>query len=195
MTALDTFFDQLWLVIVAFFTLIGDKLFMVTALFHPLGPALTISVVAFAGVCLTKGLNRLIITRRYRELEADFQYWREVREEAVRCDDREIGQRMARNIDQAKLNKAYYDYFFEGLLLGMARKVIPLFFLFAFVNEKYRPDQLELLFGRPYVLACPTTSGEPLLLGSIFWFVVSLLSGYLLWYLVSRISRRWFQAV
>ena len=39
-----------------------------------------------------------------------------LRQEAMACEDREKGKALARNIDQAQLNKAYYDYFFEGFV-------------------------------------------------------------------------------
>ncbi len=183
MENLDNFLDRVWMLIVSLFTSFSDLFFLFTSLFHPLGGALTISIIAFLAVCLTKFLNRIIITKRFIALEADFKHWHAVREEAGKCEDREKGRRLARNIDQAKLNQAYYDYFFEGLLLGVARKIIPLFFLFAFINETYRSERLEELFGHHYVIALPSTNGEPLLIGAVFWFILSVFFWYLVWYL------------
>jgi hypothetical protein len=96
---------------------------------------------------------------------------------------------MARNIDQAELNRAYYDYFFEGLLLGLARKIIPIFFIFAFINEFYRPESMLEIFGRQYVLQIPSSSGEPILVGTIFCYFVSLLTCYLLWSILGKLFR------
>ncbi len=189
MAIVDALLDRLWLLIVSFFTAAAHLFFTLTSLLHPYGAAVTIAAIAFFGVCITKILNRIIITRRYKELEEEFAHWHSLRQEAMQCEDKEKGRRMARNIDQAQLNKAYYDYFFEGLLLGMARKVIPLFFLFAFVNEMYRPEQLVTLFGQNYVLAMPTVGGEPLLIGTILWFFLSLIGGYLFWHLAAKLLR------
>lgn len=187
MSTLDFILDKIWFFIAQIFSAIGHGLYNLTSFFHPLGPAMTISLIAFATVCLTKLLNKLFITRRYKELEANFNHWRSLREEATSFEDKEVGQRMARNIDQAELNKAYYDYFFEGLLLGMGRRIIPIFFIFAFVNEFYRPEQLEALFGQNYALALPGSSDQPLLLGAIFWYITSLLGWYLLWHFARKL--------
>ncbi len=189
MATFDAILDQLWLLIVSFFTFIGHISFTLTSLLHPFGPAITISAIAFLAVPLTKILNRVIITQRYIKLEKEFTHWHTLRQEAINCEDKEKGQRMARNIDQAKLNKAYYDYFFEGLLLGMARKVIPIFFFFAFVNEMYRPEQLEILFGQGYVLVLSLPGKEPLMFGAVFWFFISLIGGYIGWYAITKILR------
>ncbi len=187
MAKFDAMLDWLWLLIVSFFTTASEAFFTFTSLFHPYGAVITISAIAFQGVCITKLLNRVIITRRYKELEKEFTYWHTLRQEAMHCEDVIKGRRMAQNIDQAKLNKAYYDYFFEGFLLGMARKVIPLFFLFAFVNEMYRPQQMVAIFGRNYVLA--VGGEEPLLIGAVLWFFLSLLGGYLFFSVVANFFR------
>ncbi len=177
MAKIDAMLDWLWLLIVSFFIAASEAFFALTSLLHPYGAMITISTIAFLGVCMTKLLNKVIITRRHKELEKEFTHWHTLRQEAMHCEDAIKGRRMAQNIDQAKLNKVYYDYFFEGLLLGMARKVIPLFFLFAFVNEMYRPQQMVAIFGRNYVLA--VGGEEPLLIGAVLWFFLSLLGGYL----------------
>jgi hypothetical protein len=74
-------------------------------------------------------------------------------------------------------------------MLGIARKIIPIFFMFAFINEYYRTEKLTALFGRSYVIEIPTTSGEPLLAGAVFWYIISLFIGYFLWFAVPKLIR------
>ena len=187
---MEAFLDLLWQYMVVGCTAAGDTLFQITQFLHPLGPALIISVLAALTVCITKTLNRLIITKRYVELEKTYHHWLELRQEALQCDDREKGQRMARNIDKAELNKAYYDYFFEGLLLGLARKVIPIFFVFAFINEYYKPSRLQEFFGANYVVAMPSMDASPVLIGSVFWFFISLITCYIVWSVMAGLLKK-----
>lgn len=184
---MESFLDTLWEHIAAAIQFCGQSLYGFLENFHALGPVTLIALLALATVAFTKLLNRWIVTKRYLELEKDFHYWVEVRQEAMKCEDREKGKRMARNIDQAKLNKAYYDYFFEGLLLGIARKILPIFFMFAFINEFYRPTQMLQIFGREYVLQMPSTGGEPILVGAVFWYFCCILISYLLWSIGRRL--------
>ena len=186
---IESFLDTLWEYIAASMQFCGQSLYGFLENFHFFGPAVLIASLAFATVSVTKLLNRWIITKRYLELEKDFHYWVEVRQEAMKCEDRVKGKRMARNIDQAKLNRVYYDYFFEGLLLGIARKILPIFFMFAFINEFYRPTKMLQIFGREYVLQMPSTNGEPILVGAVFWYIICILGGYLLWSLGARLLR------
>lgn len=184
---MESFLDTLWEYIAAAIQFCGQSLYGFLENFHALGPAVLIALLALATVAITKLLNRWIITKRYLELEKDFHYWVEIRQEAMKCEDREKGKRMARNIDQSTLNKAYYDYFFEGLLLGIARKILPIFFMFAFINEFYRPTQMLQIFGRDYVLQMGSMNGEPLLVGAVFWYFICILGGYLLWSIGARL--------
>ena len=186
---MDAVLDTLWEYLAIGFQFLGESLFSLLQHLHFLGPFALITFLALCTVCVTKLLNRVIITKRYIELEKKFNYWVKVRDEATKCEDREKGKRMARNIDQAELNRAYYDYFFEGLLLGLARKIIPIFFIFAFINEFYRPESMLEIFGRQYVLQIPSSSGEPILVGTIFCYFVSLLTCYLLWSVVGKFFR------
>ncbi len=72
-------------------------------------------------------------------------------------------------------------------MLTIARRIIPIFFMFAFINEYYRTENLTTLFGRSYVLQIPSTSGDPMLVGAVFWFIISLFLGYLGWFIVAKI--------
>jgi hypothetical protein len=187
---MDALLDTLWEHLAAGFVFAGDSLFALTSRLHFLDPALLFLGFAFLTVCLTKILNRIIVTRRYRELEERFNYWVGIREEALRCTDREKGRRMARNIDTSELNRAYYDYFFEGLLLGIARRIIPIFFVFGFINEYYRPEKMLEFFGREHVIQLGGSVDGPILIGSVFWFFFSVLMLYILWAIAARVVGR-----
>jgi hypothetical protein len=186
---MDALLDTAWEYLAAGFIFLGDSFYSLLQNFHFLGPVALIFILALCTIGIIKILTRLITTKRYTELEEKFNYWSGVRDEAMRNEDREKGKRMARNIDQAELNKAYYDYFFEGFMLGIARKIIPVFFMFAFINEYYRTENLTGLFGQPYVMSLPGSGGEPILVGAVFWYVISLLLGFILWFTIGKIVR------
>lgn len=186
---MEALLDTIWEYMAAGFIYLADVLYAGLQNLHFLGPAVLIFLLAIATIGAIKFLTKLITTKRYTELEKTFNYWSALRDEAMRCEDREKGKRMARNIDKAELNKAYYDYFFEGFMLGIARKIIPIFFMFAFINEYYRTEKLTSLFGQAFVLKLPSTSGEPILVGAVFWFLISLFLGFLLWFGIAQIIR------
>ncbi len=139
---------------------------------HFLGPIPVIFLLAAMTVALTRVLKKFIKTKRLGTLENDFQHWLGVREEAMRCEDREKGKALAKNIDKAKLNKAYYDYFLEGLLLGFITFYLPVISMAAYINEAYRSERLLALFGRDYILKFGDK--EPVLFGGLFCFIISI---------------------
>ncbi|MBM9604992.1 hypothetical protein [Desulfopila inferna] len=186
---MEAFLDTLWEYLAAAMQFVGQTLFALLQNLHFLGPLVVISLLALCTVAITKLLNRLIITKRYIMLEKEYRQWFELRQEAMKWEDREKGRKLARNIDQAELNRAYYDYFFEGFLLGIARKILPIFFVFAFINEFYRPSRMIEIFGRDYILQAGTSNGEPILIGAVFWYFISLIGGYLLWSVAARLLR------
>lgn len=186
---MEELLDTIWEYLAAGFIYLADVLYAGLQNLHFLGPIVLIFLLAVATIGAIKLLTKLITTKRYTELEKTFNYWSALRDEAMRCEDREKGKRMARNIDKAELNKAYYDYFFEGFMLGIARKIIPIFFMFAFINEYYRTEKLTALFGQAFVLKLPSTNGEPILVGAVFWFLISLFLGFLLWFGIAKIIR------
>ncbi len=183
---MDAVLDTIWEYMAAGFHHLAETFYATLQNLHFLGPIVLITLLALCTVAVTKLLSRLINTKRYTELEKKFHYWSGLRDQAMQCEDREKGKRMARNIDQAELNKAYYDYFFEGFMLGIARRIIPIFFMFAFINEYYRSENLLTIFGRGYVLQIPTSGGEPLLIGAVFWYIISLFIGYLFWFFAAK---------
>ncbi|PHR25178.1 MAG: hypothetical protein COA36_14325 [Desulfotalea sp.] len=186
---MDAVLDTMWEYLAAGFIFLANLFYSFLQNFHFLGPVVLIFLLALGTIGLIKALTRIITTKRYTELEETFNYWKDLRDEAMRSDDHEKGKRMARNIDKAELNKAYYDYFFEGFMLGIARKIIPIFFMFAFINEYYRTENLTALFGQPFVMMVPS-NGEPILIGAVFWYIISLFLGFVAWFAVEKIVAR-----
>lgn len=187
---MDYYLDIAWEKIALGLKLAGEQCFALIQNFHFLGPVALICMLAVFTLLITKTLNRFIITKRYQELEKEYYHWYHLRQEALRWDDTEKGKILARNIDQAELNRAYYDYFFEGLLLGIIRKIVPIFFIFAFINEYYKPEHLVQMFGKGYVLRMGTLSGEPLFVGAPFWYFLCLVTCYLLWPLAKWLIKK-----
>ncbi len=154
------------------------------------GPAFILVLLAFITVCCTKFLGKRCLTKRHVKLEKEFYHWLGVREEAMRCEDREKGSRMAKNIDKAKLNRCYYDYFLEGLLLGLATMYLPILMAMSYVNTFFRPERLMELTGKEYIMQFGLSKGEPILIGSIFFYFVSLLSFYMGWVILKKAIER-----
>jgi uncharacterized membrane protein (DUF106 family) len=177
---MDAFMDSLWLKIEAGVHFLRGLLDIAFSPLHALGPVVTISVIALVTVLVTKVLTKTIRTRRFAALQKEFIYWRELREEAMKAEDTEKGRRLAKNIDQAKLNRVYYDYFFEGLMLSLATKYLPILAFLAYVNETYRPAAMEKMFGHDVLFYLPF-SAEPKPVGPVFWFVLSLAAFYTCW--------------
>ena len=134
---MDNFMDALWGNILTMIQY-GASLFdWLLTPFHVFGPLFVMTLLAIITVLITKFLNRIIITKRYVALEKEFQHWFKVRQEAMKGEDYEKAKRLARNIDQAKLNRVYYDYFLEGFLLGLMRNVLPIFLMVTYINEYF----------------------------------------------------------
>jgi len=176
---MDEFLDVIWFKIVVGIHHLQDLLDYIFGPLNTLGPAVAILFIALVTVVITKSLSKVFKTRRYRELQKEFRHWFNIRQEAMKCDDREKAKRLAKNIDQAKLNKVYYDYFFEGLLNNIVTKYLPILLLLAYVNETYRPANLLKLFGREYVFKVGHVGEHTLFMGSIFWFMISIVLIYL----------------
>ncbi len=155
------------------------------------GPLPVIVFLVLVTVCMTKFLSRIYTTKRYETLKKEFTHWFNLRQEALACEDREKGKLLAKNIDQGKLNKVYYDYFFEGLLKNILTVYLPCLIVAAYVNEAYKPDNLMSKFGKKYVIELSASNGEPTVFGALFCYVVLLLTTYLCWYLIGKaIARR-----
>jgi len=189
---MEDFLDSVWLKILVLVDHIKTFLDLIFAPLNSLGPAFAILTIAFVTVIITKILTKTFKTKRYKELQKEFEYWYNVRQEAIKCEDREKAKFLAKNIDQAKLNKAYYDYFLEGFLIRLMTRLLPIFSFLAYVNEAYKASNLLKLFGREYVFKFKSYSGEDVVVGAVFWFVISIFLVYLGWFIIRKIWSRYF---
>lgn len=187
---MEDFLDIIWFKIVAGVSYIADLMDLVIAPLNPLGPVWVILILVLVTVCLTKTFSRYYTTKRYLALEKEFKHWYNLRREALSCEDPEKGKALAKNIDQVKLNKVYYDFFFEGLLKNILTTYLPILCMAAYVNEAFRTDKMIENFGQKYVFRFSNTSAEPVLVGALFWYVVSLLTTYLIWYIAAKYYRK-----
>ena len=187
---MDKLMDVIWFKILVGIQYLKDLLDLIFGPLNALGPVVAISAIALAAVVLAKVLTRTLKTKRYKELQKEFTHWFKIRQEAVKCDDPQKAKLLAKNIDQAKLNRVYYDYFFEGLLNSIATKYLPILIFLAYVNEAYQPGNLLKLFGREYIFQIGSTGDNPIFVGSIFWFVISILALYLLTFAAKKIFHK-----
>ena len=187
---MDKLMDVIWFKILVGIQYLKDLLDLIFGPLNALGPVVAISAIALAAVVLAKVLTRTLKTKRYQELQKEFTHWFKIRQEAVKCDDPQKAKSLAKNIDQAKLNRLYYDYFFEGLLNNLATKYLPILIFLAYVNEAYQPVNLLKLFGREYLFQIGRAGDNPILVGSIFWFVASILVIYLVSFAAKKIFHK-----
>jgi hypothetical protein len=145
-----------------------------------MGPGVVIFVLALFTVGITRFVARFYVTRRYLHLEKEFHHWKGVREEALKHPDTEKGKTLAKNIDQAQLNKAYYDYFFEGLLKHFITKVLPLLLMAAYVIKVYSPQALLSRFGEKWVFSFSFGSLFQINASSLLWFVICVIFSFIL---------------
>jgi len=178
---MEEFLDIIWFKIVGAIGYLVELSDMALAPLNPLGPATIILILALATVCFTKWFSRIYTTRRYETLKKEFTHWFNLRQEALACKDREKGKLLAKNIDQAKLNKVYYDYFFEGFLKNILTTYLPGLIMAAYINESFRSEILMAEFGSPYIFRFAGSGGTPVAIGGLFWFVISLLGTYMAW--------------
>jgi len=188
---MEEFLDIIWLKILLLVQYFVRCLDFILAPLDPLGPAAKILVVVFVTVAATKFLSKIYKTKRYIELQKEFRHWYNLRKEALACKDPDQGKALAKNIDQAKLNRIYYDYFFEGLLSSLPTKYLPILTMAAYVNEAFKPDNLLKNSGREYIFKFINYDGNVILIGAIFWFVLSLLGVYLTWFIVEKIYAKY----
>jgi len=188
---MDEWMDRVWDAIVAFVVRIALMLDQILApLNDRLGPALVILLLVVLLVALTKFLGNVYHTKRYVELKKNYEHWYTLRQEAMACEDREKAKALARNIDQAQLNKAYYDYFFEGFLKSIATAILPILFFAAYVNHAYEPEKLLEQIGRKTIFSFSRTNGEPIAVSAFFWFVICLILVHLTWFVVAAVVKK-----
>ena len=184
---MDAFLDNLWEQILGGLEGLASGMDLILSPLEALGPGWVIAILAFATVGLTRILVRVYRTRRHDALQKEFLHWQSVREEAMKCEDRDKGKAMAKNIDQAKLNKVYYDYFFEGFMKNLVTTVLPILTTIAYLSRTYTKENLEARFGSPWVF----TLGGDFHVGTLFWYVVCVLTGFIVFGIFSaRMGRR-----
>lgn len=184
---IDAYMDKAWAYIelaVLYMAKILDRLLLPL---QPLGPVLIIALLALIAVMTSKLLGRVVNTRRHRELKDEFQYWYALRQQALTCEDPEKGKLLAKNIDHARLNRVYYDYFFEGLLKSLVTQFLPLLVILAYVNNAFRPAHLLANFGRDHLFQWQWFVADPVTINAPFWFVVLVIVIYVLWALSDKL--------
>jgi len=184
----DEFFDGVWFKIVDGVHWCAARLDDIFSLLHPFGAMATIVGVALLTVLLQKLLTRSYRTKRHAELGKRYRELRALRDEALKWTDEERAKRLARNIDQAELNQVYYNYFFEGLMMALLTKYLPFALLLAYVNESYRSERLEELFGRQYVVRFGGEGAAEF--GAPVVFTVAVILLHVLWLVVRGRLRR-----
>lgn len=174
--------DTLWMIILNALNYVRGALDTLFSPLHVLGPTATIMIIAFLVVLVVKLFTSKFKTKRYKELENNFYYWYDIKQHALQVQDTdpEKAKELGRNIDKAKLNKVYYDYFFEGLLNNLLTMYIPIFMMLGYVNYTYRPQALEAVFGKSYLFLLPWLNGKQYEIGAAFWYVFCIFLFYVL---------------
>ncbi len=178
---LDTLWDQILILSLKTATLIDTLLAPLT----PLGPVAIIFLLALTAAGVSALLGATYTTQRHRRLEKEFKYWFDLRQEATRHPETDKGRAMAKNIDQAKLNRAYYDYFFEGLMKSLLTTWLPIFLILAYVNLSYNPGALDKKFGSQTLFVVGTLEAS-----AVFWYVVSLVVSFVLVALAKHLYKK-----
>ena len=185
---MEDFLDIIWFNIIDFFHYVRTLLDAVFAPLNALGPAFTIFTIALLTVIITKFLTGTFKTQRYRKLKKEFEHWFNIRQEALKCNDSQKAKLLAKNIDQAKLNQVYWDYFLEGFLISLVTRLLPISCFFAYVNEAYKLENLITLFGKEYIFKVKGLNQELFFVGAGLWFVLSLLLIYFAWFVIKRLT-------
>lgn len=185
---MDEFLDGVWFKIVDGVFWCAARLDDLFSFLHPLGAMATVVGIALLTVFVQKLMTRSYRTKRHAELGKRYRELRALRDEALKWTDAERARRLARNIDQAELNHVYYNYFFEGLMMALLTKYLPFALMLAYVNESYRVERLEELFGRPYLVRL---GGEGVAgVGAPVVFTVAVVLLHILWLVVQGRLRR-----
>ena len=154
-----------------------------------LGPAGVIFVLALGVVLFTRLAGRLFTTQRLKSLKDEFDHWHQIRQEAAQYHDKEKGKAMAKNIDQAKLNQVYYDYFFEGLMKSLVTNVLPILVVLAYLSKVYTPMNLEKRFGDAWIFVIGS-GPEAIRVGTLFWYIICLILGFILYGVGAHVLKR-----
>ncbi len=186
---MDNFLDRVWGVIELF---LNSTVVFLDTILSPLeifGPGVVIFILALLIAAITRLLSRFYVTKRYIKLEKEFHHWQGVRQEAMKHPDREKGKALAKNIDQAELNRAYYDYFFEGLLKNFITTVLPILLMVAYVTKVYTPQNLMQRFDKEWVFSISFGSSFEINASSLLWFVVCLIISFIFWAILKTVFK------
>lgn len=177
---MDKILDNVWAhieVVLNNTILFLDKLISPLELF---GAGFVIFFLAALVVLLTRLITKMYVTKRHVRLKKEFEHWQGIRQEALKHPDSEKGRALAKNIDQAELNRAYYDYFFEGMLKNIVTNVLPILLTAAYVTNIYTPENLAARFGEKWVFTF-TSGTSQIQVSSLFWFVISLITCFVIY--------------
>jgi hypothetical protein len=150
------------------------------SVFEFLGAPALIFFMTMGIILATRFISKHFITQRYFELKKEFEHWQGVRTEALNHPNPEKGKILARNIDQAELNKAYYDYFFEGMLKNIVSNVLPVLLGAAYIIKIYTPEILMDRFGQNCIFLI-TFGSKHIEVSSLFWYIICLMTGFILY--------------
>lgn len=175
---MDEILDNIWAhleFVLSHTVLFLDKIISPLEMF---GAGFVIFFLAALVVLLTRLVKRFYVTKRFIRLKKEFEHWHNVREEALKHPDPEKGKALAKNIDQAELNRAYYDYFFEGMLKNIITNALPILLTAAFIIKIYTPENLMDRFGSEWVFVFKHGASQ-IQISSLFFYVISLLSCFI----------------
>ena len=172
---MDAFLDTLWDQILILSLKTAALLDILLSPLSFLGPVTVIFLLALAAVSVSTLLSAAYTTKRHQHLEKEFKYWYDLRQAATNHPETDKGKAMAKNIDQAKLNRAYYDYFFEGLMKSLVTTWLPIFLMLAYVNLSYKPEALGEKFGSETLFVVGTLKAS-----AVFWFFICLVVSFVL---------------
>ncbi|WP_321494667.1 EMC3/TMCO1 family protein [uncultured Desulfobacter sp.] len=186
---MDDFLDIVWMQIQYGLENVCAALDKLLAPVEVLGPAWVVIILAFATAGITRILSKIYRTRRLKNLKEEFLHWQSVRQVAMEAEDREKGKAMAKNIDQAKLNQVYYDYFFEGLMKNMITTVLPVLLVISYLSRTYTRESLETRFGSQWIFTLGS-SPDAFQVGTLLWFLLCLPASFILFGLVGFLIKK-----
>lgn len=179
--------DTLWLLILKATQAVMTGLDTLLAPVNGLHPMMGIFLLALGTVVVTRFLRRHVVTKRYLRLQEEFHHWYNVRQEALAAhSDPEKAKHLARNIDKSTLNKVYYDYFFEGLLLNLVTTYLPILCTAGYLNEAYKPAKLQAMLGAPHLLSLEAWMGPGTAISPLLAYVLTLIILYILFAVTGR---------
>jgi uncharacterized membrane protein (DUF106 family) len=182
--------DRIWEFIEAFLNNIVVFLDIALAPLEVLGPGVVIFVLAFLVVVFTRIIARFYVTQRSVKLEKEFRYWQGIREEAMKHPIREKGKTLAKNVDQAQLNRAYYDYFFEGMLKHFLVNVLPILLMVSYVTKVYTPQTLLQRFGERWIFSFSLGSFSQVNVSSMLWLVICFVLSFILFAVLKMVFKK-----